>query len=45
MKITNKNKYNMEVLVKILNFVGFNGVTVDSDPLVLYAGVFLFYLI
>ena len=28
----------MELVVKILNLVWFNGVTVDSDPFVLYAG-------
>lgn len=26
----------MEILVKILNFLGFSGVNVDSNPLVLY---------
>jgi hypothetical protein len=31
----------MELVVIILNLVGFNGVTVDSDPLVLYAGCIL----
>jgi len=31
----------MEIVVKILNLVGFNGVTVDSDPVVLYAGSIL----
>lgn len=31
----------MEFVVKILNLVGFNGVTVDSDPFVLYAGCIL----
>ena len=36
--IKNKYKYNMELVVKILNLVWFNGVTVDSDPFVLYAG-------
>jgi len=28
----------MEYVVKILNLAGFNGVTVDSDPLVFFAG-------
>jgi hypothetical protein len=28
----------MEVLVQILKLFGFSGVTVDSNPLVLYAG-------
>jgi hypothetical protein len=28
----------MELAVKTLNFLGFNGVTADSDPLVIYAG-------
>jgi hypothetical protein len=31
----------MELVVKVLNLLGFNGVTVDSDPLVLYAGCIL----
>jgi len=31
----------MEHVVKILNLLGFNGVTVKSDPLVLYAGSIL----
>jgi hypothetical protein len=31
----------MEVVVKILNLLGFNGVTVDSNPFVLYAGSIL----
>ncbi len=31
----------MELAVKILNLLGFNGVTVDSDPFVIYAGCIL----
>ena len=31
----------MELVVKVLNLLGFNGVTVDSDPFVLYAGCIL----
>lgn len=33
----------MEFVVKILNLLGFNSVTVDSDPFVLFAGCILFY--
>jgi hypothetical protein len=32
---------SIELVVKILNLLGFNGVTVDSDPFVLYAGCIL----
>jgi hypothetical protein len=30
----------MEIVIKTLNLIGFNTVTLESDPLVLYAGCF-----
>ena len=31
----------MEVVIKFLNLLGFNGVTLNSDPFVLFAGFIL----